>query len=134
MGADVLFKRLLSAATASGSSGPFDTTWIDAMAVDINITAITGGVTPSITFTLERLGADGIWYTPVSTGAITVTGKVSIDVASMLGIAIVAAPLTSAAQHLVLGQTTRLSWTFGGGTPPDSVTFSASIIGRGVRS
>lgn len=130
MGADVIFKRLLGAATASGDSGALDTTWVEALAVDINITAITGGVTPNITFTLDRLGADGIWYSPVTTGIIAATGKASIDLASALGIAIVAAPLTSGAQHMVLGNTTRLSWVFGGGTPPTSVTFSASIIGR----
>lgn len=131
MSADVLLKMASAAQTAAGVSAEWDTTNVDSMAIDINVSAITGGAsTPGIKFTLERLGADGLWYGPVTSGNVTATGNVSIDVSSALGVAIVAAPLTSASQHFVPTKRARLSWVFVGGTPPTSVTFSASVVGR----
>jgi hypothetical protein len=123
---------LVSAARDTGVDDGivFDTSDTTYAAWDMTVTAITGGAsTPSITFFLDRQGADGVWYQIATTSAITSPGTVSIDISPALN-GSVSGPLTSTVQHNVFTRKGRLRWTFGGGTPPTSVTFSASIIGR----
>jgi hypothetical protein len=102
------------AQTASGNSGPLDAQGVTAIAVDVNITVVSG-TTPSMVLTVERLGADGIWYPIATSPAQTAAGKWSVSVG----------PGESAAE---LSDAIRLAWAITGTTP--SFTFSASIVGR----
>lgn len=126
-GGDYLWKRAPgTVATASGTSEVFDTSNVDYAGLDLNVSAITGGASsPSIQFILERLGGDGLWYAVYTGAVLTATGPVSID----LGL-VVAGTGTA---HAVFSKSARLRWVFGGGTPPTSVTFSGSLVGRSVR-
>jgi hypothetical protein len=92
---------------------PFD---INQLAVDINITAVSG-TTPSITFFVDRIGADGNWYqlAPAAFPAQTAVGTLSVS----LGPGDTGAAMT---------QQIRFRWVVSGTGP--SFTFSASIIGH----
>lgn len=129
MGADVLWKYTGAAVTASGDSGSFDTSHITSAAFDLTVSAITGGTSPTVTFLVERLGADGAWYQILSTSGITGALVVSVDISPALT-GSYSAPPGSAQQHAVFSQTGRVRWVFGGSVPPTSVSFSASFIGR----
>lgn len=91
--------------------GPLST-----LAVDIDVTTITGTGTPTITFFLERQGADGNWYPIWSPTAITTTGITSTSVGP------------GCATDAVVTENIRLRWTVSGTTP--SFTTSISIIAR----
>jgi hypothetical protein len=101
--------------TASGVEELAPCSFIDFLAVDVNVTAVSG-TSPSLTLLLERLGADGVWYPVWSPSAITAVGALSTSVGP--------ACLTNA----VVVPTMRLRWVLGGTSP--SFTFSASIHGR----
>ena len=121
MGVDTLYVHASGAETATGQSAAFDTTHITSAALDVNLTALTGGTAPTLTFSLQRLGADGVWYTAwTQAAAMSATGPASFE----LG------PSSPAAQLVIFTTQARLVWTFGGTAPPTSVAFSASLIGR----
>lgn len=103
--------------TTDTPTAAFNTAGISYAALDINLTAIASG---TVTFSLQRLGADGIWYTTWSSAALAAPGANSYE----LG------PSSPAAQLVIFATSGRLSWVFGGGAPPATVTFSASLIGR----
>lgn len=115
-------------AAASGDSGPIDTDLWHAAAVDITVSAINGGVTPNITFTLSRLGADGFPYLLWSSGAITANGTISVSLSDAISSDYTA--VTNNLQGAVFAKKAVLAWSFGGGTPPTSVAFSATVTGR----
>jgi hypothetical protein len=113
-----LYARGLSASTASGDSGSLDTTWLNSLRLDYNVTAFTNGTTPSITFTVEVLGANGLWYAAYTTAAITATGAGTRSIGPGLD---TPGMLTAAA---------RVRWAFGGAVVADSITFSLAVSGR----
>lgn len=86
------------------------------LAVDINVTAVSG-TTPSMTFMVDRLGADGNWYNVWTSAAITSAGAVSTDIGP--GCTIPKVPTG----------TIRLRTSIPTGTTP-SFTFTASIVGE----
>lgn len=129
MGADVLWTYVGPAVTGNGDSGAIDTTRISYAGLDINVTAITGGTSPTITFFVERQGGDGNWYQVLSTSGITGALTVSVDISPGLTGAY-AAPPGSAQQHAVFTKTARVRWAFGGSVAPTSVAFTASFVGR----
>lgn len=104
-----------AAQTATGNSGPLQTVDATTLAVDVNVSAATG-TTPSMTLNVDRLGADGNWYSVWASSAITTAGVTSASIGP--GCAVAA----------VLTGTVRLRWTITGTTP--SFTFSASVVAR----
>lgn len=116
-------------ATASGTSAVFDPSKCSVFALDITVTAFVGGTTPNITFALERLGADEIWYRVWQAVAITAAGAVSYNFSP--GAVVTAAAANDAgSDHAVLTSQARLAWTFGGGVVATSTDFSYSLIGK----
>lgn len=111
----------------AGTGTPVDTAYAKKVRIDIHIEAFTGGTTPSITFLLESLGLDGRWYTAWTSGAVTATGDIPVDVGEFSG-TYAAGAVTMA--HAALGSQSRLRWTFGGGVAPTAVVFSASVYPR----
>jgi len=104
-----------AAITVTTTSADLTTGAYKELAIDINISAITG-TTPSYTLGINRKGADGVYY-PIYTGtAQTAVGKVSIS----LGI--------GASTNTAFGSTIQVVETVAGTTP--SVTRSVSIIGK----
>lgn len=108
-----------AAYTGSGAdTESFDTRFLEALAIDIEVTNFDAGTTPNITFYLDRLGCDNNWY-PIALGAaVSTAGKQSYSIG--LG----------ATVGVVLTESARLSWVFGGGVPATSITFKGSIVGR----
>ena len=113
--ADALLNQASAAQTVTGNSAAISATGYQSVLIGVNITAVSG-TSPTMTLSLQSLGADGIQYTLWSSASQTATGQVVTSVGPGM------------AQAQQLGQTIRLVWTIGGTTP--SFTFSASIIGR----
>jgi len=113
-GATVL-TQASAAQTTNGVSTNLPVAGYRELLVAANVTA-SAGTTPTLTFALDSLGADGVWYTLWTSVAVTAVGQ---TIAS-LGV--------SATTNVAFGATVRLRWTIGGTTP--SFTFSVSIIGK----
>lgn len=97
---------------------PIDTRFATSLGVDINVTAFTGGASPSLTVFVDRLGPDGVFYPIWSPAAIAATGKTSANISPTN---------PTAAQNAELGPSCQFRWTFTGATPPTGVTFSVSV-------
>jgi hypothetical protein len=122
-GISELYVHPSSAETAATGAPEFDTTLIQSVALDITVSALTGGTAPTITFFLERLGLDGKWYPIFSPTAVSAPGTISADIGAF-------SLAVATATHAVFTKKARLRWAFGGTANPTSVTFSASIVGR----
>lgn len=127
-GAGTTAYNLASAAQAVTNTGSsFSTVAFDSLMVDINVTAFTGGASPTITFFVERLGTDGVWYRIWPSAAVSAPGKVDVTIGA-------AVPTVAAGANVAQGVTAgltaqaRFGWSTTGA--PTSVTFSASIVGR----
>lgn len=119
---------LASAAQAITNTGTsFTTTGFQSISLDINLTAFTGGTAPTITFFLERQGNDGVWYRVWQSASQNAAAKLPVTIGA-------STPTVAAGANVAQGVTAGLTATarFGWSTTgtPDSVTFSASIVGR----
>jgi hypothetical protein len=115
------FLTYVSAAQAVSNPGQsFSTAAVAALAVDATLTSFTGGTSPTVTFFVDRFGADGVWYRAWTSTALSSAGPVSVNIgAGQSGTGAVPAVLTSLA---------RFGWSSTGA--PTAITFSASVIGR----
>ena len=104
-----------AAQTTNGNSGTLGVDAYSELAVDINISAVSG-TSPTLNLYIDRLGADGNWYTIWSSAQQTGMGQVSASIGAGL------------ATNQAFGNSARLRWVLGGTTP--SFTFSASIIAK----
>lgn len=86
---------------ASGASSSLPTLQLDYLAVDVNVTSLRGD-TPTIEFSVDRLGLDQIWYPAWSPDELTAAGKLSADIG------------TGASEDYFLTSAARLSYTLGG--------------------
>lgn len=111
----ILLNQASAAQTANGNSADLPVGTFDQLAVDVNVTAVSG-TTPSMTLSVQRKGADGVYYPLWTSAAITAVGVTSTDIGPGLTVAKSIAGLV------------RLVWTITGTTP--SFTFSASIIAK----
>lgn len=100
---------------ASGNSGDLAVDGFDQLALDVNVSALTG-TSPSVTFVLNRKGADGVYYPIWTSAAQTAVGKLSTSAG-------ISAPIN----HCV-GSVMRLDWMVAGTSV--SLTFTASLIGK----
>jgi hypothetical protein len=113
--AAVLLAQTSAAHTVSGNSGDLICDQYQELAVDVNVTAVTG-TNPSMTLSIQRKGADGVYYPIWTSSAITAPGVTSVSIGPGL------------AQAASIGDIVLLVWTITGTTP--SFTFSASIIAK----
>jgi len=113
-GANV-YARASAAATTNGNSGDLPVDSFSELALDINISAVSG-TTPTIQFFVDRKGNDGIYYVIYTGSSINSTQSITTSFGAGM------------TQSVSFGTTVRLRWTIGGTTP--SFTFSASIIGK----
>lgn len=113
--------NLPPAARTAGASIVFSTNQVTYIALDTTVTALTGGTSPTIQFTLDRLGADGVWYNVWTSTTVGSPATNSMDIGP---------GLTNAAgsQHAVFTTQGRFSYIFTG--TPTSITFSATLLGR----
>jgi hypothetical protein len=85
--------------------------------VDINVTALTGGTSPTVTFKMSRFGADGILYQIWLPTALSVAGVFS----QSIGI--------GAQTNADPGDAIQIDMVVTGA--PTSITFSLSVKARG---
>lgn len=118
MGADNLYGLALSARAAAPAPVAFDTTSVPLLRLDWNVAAFNGGTTPNITFVVDILGADGIWYPAYTTAAISAPAIAGVN----LG------PAT--ATPVVLTKQARVRSVYGGAVVATDITFGLSLVGR----
>lgn len=104
-----------NAIAASGNSGDFQVDNFDQLAIDVNVSAISG-TTPTVTLSYQRKGSDGIYYTIWTGTAISTVSTQSTSIG-----------IGGPTNHSV-GYIGRISWTVAGTTP--SVTFTVSVYGK----
>jgi hypothetical protein len=97
--------------TTSSQSATLTVGGLSELAVDVNVTALSG---TSVQFYVDRLGALGNWFNIWQSSALTASGTASTSIGSGL------------ATNQSFGAAVRLRWALTG----TSVTFSASIIGK----
>ncbi|MEU4296351.1 hypothetical protein [Kitasatospora aureofaciens] len=115
------FLTYVSAAQAVTNTGTsFLTSTVSALAVDITLTSFTGGTSPSVTYFIDRFGADSVWYRVWTSTALTSAGATSVQIGPF--------PAATGIATAVLTGTARFGWTSTGS--PTAITFSASVIGR----
>ena len=113
-----------AAYTSAQSPLAISTSTVDSLAVDISVTAVTGGTTPTAQFILERQGADTNWYSIFSSTAANAPFVLTVDVGPFS----LQFGGSNTAAHAVLTSAARLRWVYTGA--PTSYTFSVSVIGR----
>lgn len=107
--------NLASAAhTTSSDAGDLDVSRCRRIAIDINVTAVSG-TAPFLQFFIDRKGVDGVYYPIWTSSLIGSTSTISKTLGAF------------ATVHEALGAVVRLRWTITGTTP--SFTFSVSVQG-----
>lgn len=86
--------------------------------VTVNLTALTGGTTPTVTVSLQQIDGNANWQTLASTAALSATGLAHFSVG---------AGMTNASMLRAGGQY-RLSWVITG--TPATCSFQISLAGR----
>lgn len=111
--------NLPSAARATYTSGPLALPNYNNMVLDFdfNVTALTGGVSPTVTFKISRVGVDSVLYSVYSPAAISAAGVFSQSIGPGYQTAV------------DLGAQFQIDMVLTGG--PTSITFSASVQARG---
>lgn len=110
-------KATTIAAVGTTNTGSILIDRVDLLAIDIVITAV-GGVSPTITFEVQRESANGTFHTMATTAALTAAGSTTLSVG----------PGTQ--NNHALTDAIRVNFVVGGATP--TVTFDLSVIGSSV--
>ena len=109
--------NLPSSARASYTSGQLSTSTpygqVQILNIDINVTALTGGTSPTVTFKVSRVGADGILYQAWQPTALSAAGVLSTTIGA------------GCATNQDLGDLYQIDMVTTGS--PTSITFSASV-------
>ncbi len=110
---------LASAARATYSSGALTLPYYNniVLNLDINVTALTGGTSPTVKFTVSRVGADGVNYVIYNPTALSAAGVFSQSIG--MGGQTTADP----------GDLIQIDMVVTGA--PTSITFSLSLKARG---
>lgn len=110
---------LPSAARATYSSGPITLPNYNdlVLAFDVNVTAFTGGTSPTVKFTVSRVGADGVNYVIYNPTALSAAGVFSQSIG------------VGAQTNADPGDIIQVDMVTTGS--PTSITFSLSMKARG---
>lgn len=114
--AATVLNQTLTAQTVSGSSLDLPVGSYAELALDCNITAVSGN-NPTLQFFLDRKGADGVYYPIWQSVTLSSTSQTSTSIGAGMSIA------------QGFGSMVRLRWVIGG-SGGESWTFSSSIIGK----
>ena len=118
---NVVDLTLPSAARATYSSGPLPTQQggfiLQAINLDISVTALTGGTTPTVTFKVSRVEPDGVLYAVYNPTALSAAGTFSQSIGP------------GEQTNVDLGDQFQLDMVVTGA--PTSITFSATVKGKG---
>jgi len=113
-GASTILNQASATQNANGNSADLNVAAFRELAVDVNVTSLTG-VAPTVAFFIDRKGADGIYYQIWNSNTLSAVGPFSDSIG----------PGSNTFHSL--GAIIRFRWALtGGGT----VTFSASLIAK----
>lgn len=101
--------------TTGGSTVDLTVGSLKELAIDVNVTAVAG-TTPSLVFTLKRVGSDGIYYSIWTSASLIAVSTASAS----LGV--------GAATNVAFGDLVQLSWAITGVSA--SFSWTASIKGK----
>lgn len=110
---NVAYREDPVARTVTGDTGPIQ--WLDgvtAALVSVNVTAVAGTASPSVTVSLQQQDGNGQWYQLGTTAALTATGLVSFTA-------------TDPGTFVAPGGIFRVRWVIAGTNP--SYTFQVSV-------
>ena len=105
--------------TTSGSTATQD--WLanaSACWVGVNLTALSGGTTPSVVVSLQQRDGNDVWHTLASTDALDAVGTAHFSVGTGM----------ANAHMLRAGGQYRLAWVVAG--TPDTCSFQLTLSGR----
>lgn len=125
--ASALLTYTAGAHATSNPGDSFSTSSLSACAVDVTVTGFTGGTSPSVTFFVERIGADGLWYRVWQSAAVSSAGTVSVSIGASVP-TVAAAANTAQGVTAMLSTLARFGWSTSGS--PTAVTFSGGVMGR----
>jgi hypothetical protein len=109
-----VLNKASTAYTSSSNFGDLAVLTCRRIAVDVNISAVSG-TSPTIQFFIDRKDIFGNYYNIWQSSSFSATGQASTTIGAFATI------------NQALGATVKLRWTIGGTSP--SFTFSASIVG-----
>lgn len=110
----------MAARTTSGVlQAPVDSTRVDFLRLDYNVSAFTGGTAPTITFAVYGMTPANEWVLLYTTAALAAPGAGSRQIGPGLE------------TSLVVPQMVRVDATLGGSVAPTSVAYSLSLTGKG---
>ena len=115
-GAAIILYQASALQSASGNSADLSVAGFRELAVDVNVTALTGAGA-AVQFFVDRKGVDGVYYQLWSSASLNATGPVSDSIGPGLN------------KNQSLGMTIRFRWVISGGGG-NTVTFSASLIAK----
>lgn len=117
---EVLLTHSSAAISADGATAEFPVGRFASLAVDINLTEITG---TNVTFYYERKGRDGNWYRVTGLGlAMTAAGARPASLGEGLG-----TNSSTWAYGFVLGEIGRIAWV---GTAITTMSFTIGVTGK----
>lgn len=118
-----------SAAQAVSNAGTsFSTALVQGLALDITLTSFTAGTAPTVTFFVDRFGADGVWYRTYASVALSTASVISAAIGAVSALTTVTATALVEGVPAILTSLARFGWSSTGA--PTAITFSASVIGR----
>jgi len=112
LGSSSVILNLSSAARATYSQQFTGLGGYTELACDFNVTALTGGTAPTVTFKVSRIGADGVLYQLESATALSAAGVISYNIGAGL-------------DNKSFGDGIQVDMVVTGA--PTNITFSASI-------
>lgn len=115
-GAATLLNQASAIQSANGNSADLNVSALRELAVDANVTALTG-TNPTVQFFVDRKGADGVYYQIWSSSSVNAVGTVSDSIGPGMN------------KNQSLGSMVRFRWVIGGTGGP-TVTFSVSLIAK----
>lgn len=113
--AQTVYSVANDALTANGTSGALAVGAFTELALDIDVTVVSG-TSPTLQFTLNRIGPNGNAFPLWTSAQLTAAGSVSASIG---------AGLTT---NVSFGAAVELGWTVGGTSP--SFTVTVSLVGK----
>jgi hypothetical protein len=111
-----VISTITSLARATFTSGQLAVGDLTELTIDFNVTVLTGGAAPTVTFQVSRVGADGILYALPAPAAISAAGQIIQS-------------FGAGASSPIFGSLVQVDMVVTGA--PTSITFSGSIKGKG---
>lgn len=114
---NTVFVLSAQSVSTNGNSAAFDVFAYESLSFFVNLTALSGGTTPSVQFTYQEVDDFGVWYDVTTLGAaLTAVGTARTSVGE------------GAKVNDAIGKSGRIKWVVTGG--PATATATVTVIGN----